>query len=345
MTLPLWIPAPAADGLGVSLLNPSRVRVPRGLRCCLTALLAAAVIGGMLVALASHRRAFVDALDDAAFGTLLLAAALHLGSVVARSEAWTVSVHAAGGTLGRRGSYQIASLGFAANVLSPSLGTAVRIWALRTKARDRAPSATALVAAEVPVLSIQALATAVMSVSLVGPLGAPWWTPLVALTAACGLFLILGRVARRGDGAWRGLAALRAGRARWRIGASLAFIAACETTRNLLVLHAVGLDAGAMDAMALLVCAGLLGTLPIGPGTSAGAAMLIFGAAGIGPAAAAGVLLTATGFAADLGYGAWGAGDMLWRACPVRMRRLPRAADLSAAMCCAAVALTALTLT
>jgi uncharacterized membrane protein YbhN (UPF0104 family) len=319
--------------------------VPRVLRCGLTVLLAAALIAGMLLALASHRRAFVHAIDGAPYATLLLAVVLHLGSVVARSEAWMVSVRAAGGRLTRRDSYQIASLGFAANVLSPSLGTVVRIWALRTRARDAAPSATALVAAEVPVLSIQALATAVMSVSLVGPLGLPWWTPLVVLATAGGLFVALSRVARRADGAWRGLAALRAGQARGRIGASITVIAACETTRNLLVLHAVGLHAGPLDAMALLVGAGLLGTLPIGPGGSAGAAMLIFGAGGIGPAAAAGVLLTATSFAADLGYAAWGAGDMLWRSCPVRLRCLPRAADLGAAMGCAGVALSALALT
>jgi uncharacterized membrane protein YbhN (UPF0104 family) len=319
----------------------SRARV---LRRCLTPLLAAGLIAAMLAALASHRQAFSDAIGGVAYATLLLAAALHVVSVVARSEAWTASVHAAGGTLCRRASYQIASLGFAANVLSPSLGTAVRIWALRTKAADQAPSAPALVAAEVPVLAIQAVATALMSVSLVGPLGAPWWTPLVVLAAAAAALLILSRAARRDRGAWCGLAALRAGGARLRISASVAVIAVCETTRNLLVLHAVGLPAGPLDAMALLVGAGLLGTLPIGPGSSAGAAMLIFGAAGVGPAAAAGVLLTATGFAADVGYAAWGAGDMLWRSCPVRLRRLPRAADLGAAMCCAGVALSAVTI-
>ena len=117
----------------------------RTLRRCLTVLVAVALVGGMALALASHRRAFVVAIDGATFATLMLAAALHLGSVLARSEAWMVSVRAAGGKLGRRDSYQIASLGFAANVLSPSLGTAVRIWALRTTARDQAPSAPALV--------------------------------------------------------------------------------------------------------------------------------------------------------------------------------------------------------
>jgi uncharacterized membrane protein YbhN (UPF0104 family) len=320
------------------------MKTSRALRRWLTALLGGGVIAGMLVTLASHRHAFVGAIGDVPLGTLLLMAALHVGSVVARSEAWAVSVAAAGGTLQRRCAFQIASLSYAANVVSPSLGTAVRIWALRTVARDKVPPAPTLVAAEVPVVAIQMLATAVMSVSLVGPFGLPWWTPPVVLAVTAGLFGGLCRFARRSNGPWRGLAALRAGRARFRIGGSIVFIAACETTRNLLVLHAVGLHATPLDAMALLVGAGLLGMLPIGPSSSAGAAMLIFGAAGMGPAAAAGVLLTATAFAADLGYAAWGAGDMLWRSCPVRLQRLARAVDFSAAFCCAGVALTAVAL-
>jgi uncharacterized membrane protein YbhN (UPF0104 family) len=328
----------------MSRAKSGRAESRRALRRCLTILLAAALIGAMLLALAGHRRAFLDAIVGVPSATLLIAAGLHVVSVVARSEAWTVSVRAAGGTLDRRGSYQIASLGFAANVLSASLGTAVRIWALRTKAREHAPSAPALVAAEVPVLAIHAVVTALMSVSLVGPLGAPWWTPLVILAAAAGMVIGLSRV-RRADGAWCGLAALRSPDARARIGASILVIAACETVRNLLLLRAVGIHAGPLDAMALLVGAGLLGALPVGPGSSAGAAMLIFGVAGMGPAAAAGVLLTATGFAADLGYAAWGAGDMLWRSCPIRLRRLPRAADLGAAVCCAGIAVTAVALT
>jgi hypothetical protein len=60
--------------------------------------------------------------------------------------------------------------------------------------------------------------------------------------------------------------------------------------------------------------------------------MLIFGAAGVGPAAAAGLLLTATGFAADLAYAGWGLTDMLWRACPKRARHAPRMVDLGAAL-------------
>ena len=179
------------------------------------------------------------------------------------------------------------------------------------------------------------LVTACMSISLVAPLHAPWWIAPCLLAGVGVAVAALARMARRTAGPFRGLAALRAGRTRRRILAALIFVAACETARNLVLLHAVGLHAGPLDAMALLVGAGVVGVLPIGPGSGAGAAMLIFGAAGVGPAAAAGLLLTATGFVADLAYAAWGAGDMSWRACPVRSRRLPRLVDLGAALCLA----------
>jgi uncharacterized membrane protein YbhN (UPF0104 family) len=301
----------------------------------LPVVLALALLAGLAGVLAGHRAAFVHAVGNASWESLALAALLHLGTVVARSEAWATSVDAAGVRLDRRSIYQVASLGYAANVLAPSLGTALRIWALRAKSRDEAISVCALVATEVPVLALQGLVTASMSISLLAPLHAPWWiTPCLLAGVGVGV-AVLARMARRTAGPFRGLAALRAGRSRRRILAMVICVAVCETARNLVLLHAVGLHAGPFDAMALLVGAGVVGALPIGPGSSAGAAMLIFGAAGVGPAAAAGLLLTATGFVADLVYAAWGAGDMFWRACPVRSREVPRLVDLGAAVCVA----------
>jgi uncharacterized membrane protein YbhN (UPF0104 family) len=314
-------------------------RVRRGVPIAL----GAALLAGLVAVLAGHRAAFLEAVRNVSWASLVVAALLHLGTVIARSEAWATSVHAAGVRLDRRSIYQIASLGFAANVLAPSLGTALRIWALRAKAREEAMPVCALVATEVPVLALQGLVTASMSISLLAPLHAPWWITPCLLAAVGVAVAALARMARRTAGPLRGLAALRSGRTRRRILAMLICVAACETARNLVVLHAVGLHAGPLDAMALLVGAGAVGVLPIGPGSSAGAAMLIFGAAGVGPAAAAGLLLTAAGFVADLAYAAWGAGDMLWRACPVRARRIPRLVDLGAAVCLAGFTAVALT--
>ena len=293
-----------------------------------TALVGAALLTGIVAMLAHHRHDFAQAVGTVPLVTLLAAVVLHVVTVVARTEAWVVSVRAAGAGTDRRALFQIGSLGFAANVISGSIGAAVRIWALRRKEGANVPPAPALVAAEVPVLAIQLILTGFMAFSLSGPLGAPWWTAPAILVVAIAVLLVLMRAGRR----FRGLAALRDSGARWRMLAMVVIVAACETARNLVLLRAVGLPADGLDAMALLVGAGVVGILPIGPCSTAGAAMLIFGASGVGPAAAAGLLLTATGFAADLAYAGWGLADMLWRACPKRARHAPQMVDLGAAL-------------
>ena len=85
----------------------------------------AVVLAGAWALLAGHGAAFLAAVRGVSWWTLVLAVGLHLVAVVARSEAWHVSVRAAGSTLGRRCCYQVASLGFAANVVAPSFGTAL----------------------------------------------------------------------------------------------------------------------------------------------------------------------------------------------------------------------------
>jgi uncharacterized membrane protein YbhN (UPF0104 family) len=303
-------------------------------RRAVTTLVAATLLLAIVAMLVRHGPQFADAVRRVSLPALLAAAGLHVVTVVARSEAWTVSLRAAGGRLERRSIYQVASLGFAANMLSTALGTAVRIWALRRKAADQVPSAPALVAAEAPIVAIQLVVTGFMTVSLIGPLGAPWWLAPALIAVSVVVVAVLARLAHR----WRGLTALRSPRACARILAGVVLIAICETTRNLILLHAVGLSASPLDAIALLVGAGVVGVLPVGPGSTAGAAMLIFGAGGVGPAAAAGVLLTATGFAADVAYAGWGVGDMLWRTCPKRLHHAPSFVDVAAALCCASVA-------
>jgi len=293
-----------------------------------TAALGTALLAGIAAVLAHHRYDFAQAVVAVPLSALLAAVVLHTVTVVARTEAWVVSIRAAGAVTDRRTLFQIGSLGFAANVISSSIGTAVRIWALRRKDGANVPSAPALVAAEVPVVAIQLVVTAAMTCSLTRPFHMPWWAAPAILGVSVALLLSLVRASQR----WRGLAALRDGRARWRMLAMVVVVAACETARNFVLLHAVGLPASPLDAMALLVGAGVIGVLPVGPGSTAGAAMLIFGAAGVGPAAAAGLLLTATGFAADLAYAGWGLTDMLWRACPKRARHAPRMVDLGAAL-------------
>jgi uncharacterized membrane protein YbhN (UPF0104 family) len=271
----------------------------------------ALVVAGAAFVLAGHGAAFVGAVRGVSRWTLVLAVGLHVVAVVARSEAWAVSVRAAGARLGRRCCYQFASLGFAANVIAPSLGTAVRISALRRFKRAQAPAVPALVAAEVPVLAVQAVLCAAMSFALVGRLGAPWWAPAAAVGATGAVLAALPRVARRhADGFWRGLGALGCRADRARVAGCVVLVVGCDLGRSLLLLHAAGLPASVVDAMALRLATGVLAALPLGLGSTAGAALLIFGAGGVG--------------------------DLAARARPARPAR---AADLAAVACCACLTL------
>jgi hypothetical protein len=71
-------------------------------------------------------------------------------------------------------------------------------------------------------------------------------------------------------------------------------------------------DASFFDAIAVLIAVVTLSQLPLGPSVGAGAAVLILGHDGVAAAAAAGVLMTATGTVGGLCFVAWGGADRLW---------------------------------
>jgi hypothetical protein len=278
---------------------------------------ALAVAGVLGWALAGRRDEFAAALDAAPFWILALATVLQIVALVSRSEAWHVSVAAAGGTVSRRRLHRAAGVGNLASVVNSQLATAARIAVLRRTAPDDAPRVPALIAAEVPILSVEAALAAFASFTLVGPLGLPWWLPLVFLAAAGGAIAALGRLSgsRRRD-CWKGLAVLRSLRGRNRVVALVLVAVFAQILRNWLMLHAVGVDASVLDATAVLIAMVTLSQLPVGPSVGAAAVVLILGANGVAATAAAGVLLTATGTVGALCFAAWAALDRLRRVVP-----------------------------
>jgi len=270
------------------------------------------VTGILMAALAGRRDEFSAAVGTAPLSLLLVAAALQLAALVSRSEAWHASVIAAGGTVSRRRLHHAASLGNLASVLNSQLATAARIAVLRRTAPSETPRVPALIAAEVPIVGIEVVLAAAASFTLIGPLGLPWWLPVVALALTAALVVALGRLAgsRRRD-CWKGLAALRSPRA-GRIVLGLVLVAViAQILRNWLMLHAVGVDASVFDATAVLIAMVTLSQLPVGPSVGAAAVVLILGANGVALAAAAGVLLTATGIAGALCFATWAALDRM----------------------------------
>jgi len=291
----------------------------------LTTLAGALVVTAALAYVLSDRREeFGTALKAAPLGILLAATALQLLALVSRTEAWHVSVTAAGGTVGRRCLYRAASLGYLGSQLNSHVGTAARIGALRRSAPADSPRVPALIAAEIPILTIEAVLAALASFTLVGPLGLPWWLPLVFLGAAALLIAGLRRVAARWrEGFCSGLAVLRSLGGRNTVIALVLVAVAAQIARNWLMLQALGVDASLLDATAVLIAMVTLSQLPIGPSVGAAAVVVILGADGPALAAAAGVLLTATGTAGALAYAGWASVDRLWTVRPESWRRAP----------------------
>src|SRR4051812_31284762 len=281
-------------------------------------------IGGGLVVtavlaylLADRRDEFATALTAASVWILVLATVLQLLALVSRTEAWRICVAAAGGTVGRRCLFRAASTGYVGSQLNSQIGTAVRIGALRRAAPDRCPRVPALIAAEVPILTVEAVLAALTSFTLVGPLGLPWGVPLACLGLALALVIGMRALAGRRDRpCWSGLAVLRRMNGRsWVIVLVLLAVFA-QILRNWLVLHALGVDASLLDAVAVLIAMVTMSQLPFGPSVGAVSVVAILGSGGVAIAAAAGVLLTATGTVGALAFGAWAVVDRLvdWRA-------------------------------
>lgn len=282
---------------------------------------ALAVTAALIAGLYGKRDDFVSSLDSASVGVLAAALAMQLVWLIARSEAWHVCVDAAGADCGRRPLYRAAAIGYLGNIFNPSFGLAVRIAELRRTAPDNAPSAGTLVAAELPIVVIEIALAALCSFTLVAPLDVPWWAPLGALALGIGIVAAMSRLAhKKRNGFWNGLAVLRGLRHRNTIIALTIFAVSAQVARNWLVLNGVGVDVSVFDAMALLIATAALGLLPIGPGLTVAATVLILGSNGVAATAAAGALLTATGAAGAMIFASWALGDRLRtrRAAPER---------------------------
>jgi len=272
------------------------------------------VLAALALALHKDRDEFVSALGAAPLWVLGAAVAMHVFWLVARSEAWSVCIGAAGGRVGRRRLYRASSLGYLGNTLNGHFGLAVRIAALRRTAPADSPKAKVLVAAELPVVVIEIALAAICSFTLVGPLGLPWWAPLIAFTATLAVIAGLQRIARRRrDGFWSGLAVLRGMRGRNRVIALVIVAVVVQIARNWLLLNWSGVDASVFDATALLIGLAAIGLLPVGPSLGAAAAVLILGTNGVAATAAVGTMLTVTAAVGAICFAGWALADRVWR--------------------------------
>jgi uncharacterized membrane protein YbhN (UPF0104 family) len=267
----------------------------------------------LAIALAGHGHEFVAALGSAPFWVLGLAVALHVVWLVARSEAWSVCIVAAGGSVSRRRLYRASSIGYLGNIFNGSFGLGVRIAALRRTAPDECPRASVLLAAELPIVVIEAALAAICSFTLVAPLGVPWWVPLVCFAFMAAVIGGMQRLARhRREGVWKGIAVLRGMEGRLRIIALVCVAVVIQIARNWLLLNWSGVNASVFDSTALLIGLAVVGLFPVGPSLGAATAVLILGTGGVAASAAAGTLLTVTAAGGALVFASWAVIDRLW---------------------------------
>jgi hypothetical protein len=299
---------------------PSRppATVRRRPRRVASVVLPVAALGALTVLLVDRRDVFVAALHSAPVWLLGLAVALQLLALLVRAEAWRICVGAACSTVTRRCVFHASGIGGLAGIFNGQLGVAARLTALRRTSGS--PRTGALVATEVPILAVEAALAALTSFTLLGPLGLPWWSAALCVAIALALLVGLSALARRRTtGVCSGLAVLRSLDGRGHVIALVLVAVAAQIARNWLALNAIGVDASLFDAVAVLIAMVVLSQLPIGPAVGATAVVVILGANGVALTAAAGVLLTATGLAGTLCFGAWALADRfrVARALPV----------------------------
>jgi uncharacterized membrane protein YbhN (UPF0104 family) len=267
----------------------------------------------LVVVLAGRRDAFAAALSGTTVGVLVATVLLQVVALLARSEAWHLTIGAAGGTVPRRVLYRASSMQVLGGVINGHLGVAARIAALRRSGGVRCPQVPTLIAAEFPILAVEGTLAALTSFTLVGPLGLAWWVPAIGIAVLIAASAGLRRLALcKGRKVWRGLAVLRMAHSSGRMIALVLVAVFAQIFRNWLLLHAVGVDASFFDAIAVLIAVVTLGQLPVGPSVGAAAAVLILGGDGVAAAAAAGLMLTATGTAGGLLFAGWAGADSLW---------------------------------
>jgi len=295
-----------------ALAGPAAAVRPPEWRRVVAIVLPVVALGILAAVVASRREVFAHAFASSPVWLLAAAVALQLLALLARCEAWHRCVAAAGSTVPRRGVFRASGIGGLGSIVNGQLGVAARIATLRRSAPSQCPRVGVLLAAEVPILAIEASLAALTSFTLLGPLGLPWWSALFCVAVPITLSVAAHVAARRWTtGLWSGLAILRSLEGRTRVVGLVLIAVAAQIARNWLALHAIGVDASVFDAVAVLIALVTLGQLPLGPSVGAVAAVLILGSDGVALAAAAGILLSATGLIGTLCFGGWALADRL----------------------------------
>jgi len=268
-------------------------------------------LAGVAVVVATNAGEVGAALELISLRALAALAALHLLALTLRAAAWGLCLRAAGAPVPARDLHTTSGFRFLADTLVPTYaGAWVRIGLLKRLLAARSPTVGQMISADAVILLVEAVITVVLVVTVTATLGLEWWLPLVvaALAAAGAAFAWTMRRRFAHRPFVRTLDVLTHSRRLLPFAALLALVLAVQPLRFWIALQAVGFDPSAFEALLTFIVTSLYGGLPIGPGpASVGATASVFGAEGLGAAAAAGLVLAATAFVAASAYAAWAA--------------------------------------
>jgi hypothetical protein len=272
-------------------------------RRVLPPILALGVVGLLVV---EHRHDVGAALDRVSTRALLALAGLHLVALFVRAEAWRVCVVRAGGEMPRRPLHWASGLRFTADTVMPTyIGLFVRVAVLKRMLGARAPSVGQMVAADGIMLVIEGVIVLALLVAVTPAAGLSWW---ISIVACAGLVAIIALALHL--------------RTRWphrrfthilhvlewtpnsaRLTVLLAIVVCLQPVRFVIALHAIGVDADALEGLFAFIATNVFGALPIGPGPSSiGGLATAVHDAGTGRLVATGVLLAGTAVIASVTY-------------------------------------------
>jgi uncharacterized membrane protein YbhN (UPF0104 family) len=266
-------------------------------RTLLGLILTALALAVLAAAFAGHREEIGRALAELPSSAILLATALHVTTLLLRAEAWRLTLAATNGRVLRRRTVHAASAGaFLVGTAETTLALPARLALLR-RLDGSSPALPVMALADAPIFMLEVVFSALaLCVGAVGVAFVPPWAAALGAGLAIALLFLLRlghrRFAHRRVAA--GLAVLADRRARLVLTGIVATLTALTVARVWLLLGAAGLPNGPAEVALLFVAYGVLGLLPIGPASGAGAALAVVGAGQMAAAAAAGIAISAT---------------------------------------------------
>lgn len=265
-------------------------------------------VGVLLAVCVARRDDLLTAIGAVPPATLAGLAALHLLGLVARSEAWRLSLAAIGGPSPSRRVVHTANAGaFVVGSLEAHATMPARIALLRRYGGNDSPDATQIALGDAPIFMFEVCTTALLAAVASTAVGAiPAWVPWAMLAAAIGILVALrvlcGRLRHRRFAA--GLGVLARADLRNRLAIAVVAFTGAALLRTWIVLAAFGLPADPAHMCLVLFTMGTVGLLPIGVGTGPTATVVALGTTDLAAATAAGMVVSTATVLAVLIYAA-----------------------------------------